>query len=55
VTFGLAVALYAALGVATVFILRSMARRWREGGVADGEVPYGPREAAPTSVTGGPE
>jgi cytochrome bd ubiquinol oxidase subunit I len=53
VTFGIAVALYAALGTAATLILRSMARRWREGESLDEEVPYGPREAAPSPVTGG--
>jgi cytochrome d ubiquinol oxidase subunit I len=42
-SFAGVVALYAALGVATVLVLRAMARRWREEGEADeGEVPYGP-------------
>ena len=35
VTFGLVLALYAALGIAAILILRSMARRWREGRVLD--------------------
>jgi hypothetical protein len=33
--------LYAALGTATVLVLRAMARRWREA--EDVDVPYGPR------------
>ena len=31
VTFGLVFVLYTALGVAAILVLRSMARRWREG------------------------
>jgi cytochrome bd ubiquinol oxidase subunit I len=53
VTFGIAVALYAALGTAAILILRSMARRWREGESLDEEVPYGPGETAPSPVAGG--
>jgi cytochrome d ubiquinol oxidase subunit I len=42
-TFAGVVALYAALGTATVLVLRAMARRWRrEGEVPDEDVPYGP-------------
>jgi cytochrome bd ubiquinol oxidase subunit I len=52
VTFGIAVVLYATLGTAAVLIIRSMARRWREGESLDEEVPYGPGGAAP-SVAGG--
>jgi cytochrome bd ubiquinol oxidase subunit I len=53
VTFGIAVVLYAALGTAAILILRSMARRWREGESLDEEVPYGPGEAAPSPIAGG--
>jgi cytochrome d ubiquinol oxidase subunit I len=49
ITFSAALALYAALGVATVLVLRTMARRWRAEGVDEAEVPYGPAEAAPPS------
>jgi len=35
---------YTALGVATVLVLRTMARRWRSADEVD--VPYGPRPAA---------
>jgi cytochrome d ubiquinol oxidase subunit I len=45
VTFGAVLAIYAVLGVATVLILRTMSRRWREAGEV--EVPYGPSEPAP--------
>jgi hypothetical protein len=34
-------------------ILRSMARRWREGESLDEDVPYGPGEGAPSAVAGG--
>jgi len=36
------IVLYAVLGVATVLILRMLARRWREGGQDEEIVPYGP-------------
>jgi cytochrome d ubiquinol oxidase subunit I len=49
VSFGIVLALYAALGTALILILRTMARRWRGEGIADSEVPYGPREAAPVT------
>ena len=42
-TFSIVIVLYAALGTATVLILRRMARRWREEGGDPVEVPYGPR------------
>jgi cytochrome d ubiquinol oxidase subunit I len=53
VTFGIAVLLYAALGTAAILVVRSMARRWREGENLDAEVPYGPGEGAPAPVEGG--
>jgi cytochrome d ubiquinol oxidase subunit I len=53
VTFGLALALYTALGAAAILVLRSMARRWREGDVPDEEVPYGPRDPAPPATPAG--
>jgi len=55
VTFGLVVVLYTALGVAAALVLRSMARRWREGESLDSDVPYGPGEGAPVPVAGGSE
>jgi len=55
VTFGIALVLYAALGTAAILILRSMARRWREGESLDEDVPYGPGEGAPAPIAGGPE
>ena len=47
ITFSATLALYTALGVATVLILRTMARRWRAEGIGEAEVPYGPSEAPP--------
>jgi cytochrome bd ubiquinol oxidase subunit I len=35
--------LYAAVGTATVFVLRAMARRWRTAELDESEGPYGPR------------
>jgi cytochrome d ubiquinol oxidase subunit I len=52
VTFGAVLAIYAVLGVATVLILRTMSRRWREAGEAEVEVPYGPSEPEPPPVEG---
>jgi cytochrome bd ubiquinol oxidase subunit I len=51
VTFGLVLALYTALGIAAVLVLRSMARRWRAGEIRDEEVPYGPRQSAPAPTS----
>jgi cytochrome d ubiquinol oxidase subunit I len=53
VTFSIAVVLYAALGTAAVMVLRSMARRWREGDALDAGVPYGPGERPPPAPTEG--
>jgi cytochrome d ubiquinol oxidase subunit I len=47
ITFSVVLAVYAALGVATVLILRSMAHRWRSAEVGEAEVPYGPSLPAP--------
>ena len=55
VTFGLVLALYTALGIAAILILRSMARRWREGESLDEDVPYGPGRARPPPAVGGSE
>ena len=38
------IVLYTALGVATVVVLRGMARRWRERELEEGDVPYGPQQ-----------
>jgi cytochrome bd ubiquinol oxidase subunit I len=54
ITFLVVAALYLALGVTTILVLRGMSRRWREAKEADeSEVPYGPRGPAPTD--GAPE
>jgi cytochrome bd ubiquinol oxidase subunit I len=45
ITLGVVFVVYAALGTATIVVLRAMARRWREAD--DVEVPYGPRPEAP--------
>jgi cytochrome d ubiquinol oxidase subunit I len=52
ITFVGVVLLYAALGVTTVLVLRSMSRRFRRGGgFVDHDVPYGPTDSdAPASV-----
>ena len=42
ITFVLVTVLYLGLGVTTVLILRNMSRRFRERGVAEQDVPYGP-------------
>jgi cytochrome d ubiquinol oxidase subunit I len=39
------VLLYTVLGIVTVLILRTMARRWRTAEIGDADVPYGPRPA----------
>ncbi len=44
ITFSAVLALYAALAVATVLILRTMAHRWRTAEIGEAEVPYGPSE-----------
>ena len=45
--------LYTALGIATVLVLRAMARRWRTAELADGDVPYG-RAPTRAELTEGP-
>jgi len=50
VTFAAALAIYAVLGTATLLVLRTMSRRWREPGDAEVEVPYGPSESEPPGV-----
>src|SRR5262249_44106021 len=42
VMFAAILVLYAVVFTVTVLILRHMARRWREGEVGEGDVPYGP-------------
>jgi cytochrome d ubiquinol oxidase subunit I len=50
VTFGLVMALYAALGAALVAVLLAMARRWRAEDEPDFDVPYGPAPEVPEPV-----
>ncbi|HWN64004.1 MAG TPA: cytochrome ubiquinol oxidase subunit I, partial [Streptosporangiaceae bacterium] len=45
-SLSLVIALYAVLGVATILILRLLARRWRRAGTGAAEVPYGPAAEA---------
>jgi cytochrome bd ubiquinol oxidase subunit I len=45
ISLGVVLVVYAALGAATIVVLRAMSRRWREAD--DVEVPYGPRPALP--------
>ena len=52
VTFSIVLVLYAALGIATVIILLTMARRWRGEAGDDVEVPYGPSEGLPPPAAG---
>jgi cytochrome bd ubiquinol oxidase subunit I len=57
VTFSAVLVLYTGLAVATVFILRTMAHRWRAEGIGEEDVPYGPSEPphpAAASSTRGP-
>ncbi|HTU78985.1 MAG TPA: cytochrome ubiquinol oxidase subunit I [Solirubrobacteraceae bacterium] len=46
------IVLYAVLGVATVLILRWLARRWKEGEEGEAAVPYGPPSRPPGPVAG---
>ena len=46
ITFVVVAVLYAGLGITTVLILRKMSKRFRERGLAEYEVPYGPRDPA---------
>jgi cytochrome bd ubiquinol oxidase subunit I len=56
ITFLVVAALYLALGVTTILVLRGMSRRWREAKEADeSEVPYGPRGPSPGDGAGTPE
>ena len=55
VTFSIVIVLYTAIAVATVLVLRTMARRWREGTGDEPEVPYGPPGAPPEAVPAGSE
>jgi cytochrome bd ubiquinol oxidase subunit I len=49
-SFALVLLLYAAIGTIAILVLRSMSRRWREGGAEpEGDTPYAP----PAPVAGG--
>jgi cytochrome bd ubiquinol oxidase subunit I len=52
VTFTAILALYVALGVALVVVLRTMSRRWREAAEQDVDVPYGPDAGPPPDLAG---
>jgi cytochrome bd ubiquinol oxidase subunit I len=47
--FGLTLALYAALGVIAVVVLRGLSRRWQAGQPEEGELPYSPPPEAPAT------
>jgi len=55
-SFGLVLLLYAGLGTGAVLVMRSMSRRWREGGAGlEGDTPYAPSTPAgrkPLGVSG---
>ena len=44
-SLSIVIVVYAVLGVATILILRMLARRWRRGDVQEADVPYGPPPA----------
>jgi cytochrome d ubiquinol oxidase subunit I len=46
VSLGAVLVLYTLLGIATIVVLRAMARRWRAADAAELNVPYGPRPGA---------
>jgi cytochrome d ubiquinol oxidase subunit I len=52
VTLTAILALYVALGVALVVVLRAMSRRWREAAEQDVDVPYGPDAGPPADLAG---
>src|SRR5215217_4208624 len=47
ISLALVLLLYAAVGTATVFVLRAMTRRWRIDELAESGLPYGPRPPEP--------
>lgn len=52
--FAAIVALYVAVGAATVYVLRLLSRRWRDQGAAtETEVPYGPPPTSESAPAGG--
>jgi cytochrome d ubiquinol oxidase subunit I len=46
-TFIVVIVLYLGLGITTVLILRLMSRRFRDRGLREHDVPYGPRDPDP--------
>jgi cytochrome d ubiquinol oxidase subunit I len=44
-TFSIAIVVYAALGAATVVLLRALSRRWDRQGIEERDLPYGPPAA----------
>jgi cytochrome d ubiquinol oxidase subunit I len=46
VSLGVVMVLYTLIGIATILVLRAMARRWRTDDAAEVDVPYGPRPSA---------
>jgi cytochrome d ubiquinol oxidase subunit I len=46
------IVLYAVLGVATILILRLLARRWRQGEEGEASVPYGPPRGPARPIVG---
>jgi cytochrome d ubiquinol oxidase subunit I len=46
------IVLYTVLGVATILILRLLARRWRQGDEGEASVPYGPPRGPARAVVG---
>ena len=52
VTLVAILALYVALGVTLVLVLRAMSRRWRDADEQDVEVPYGPDAGPPADLAG---
>jgi cytochrome d ubiquinol oxidase subunit I len=53
ITFVVLTSVYAALGLGATLVLRSMARRWREGAPTDLPTPYGPSAGASSGAGGG--
>jgi cytochrome d ubiquinol oxidase subunit I len=51
--FGITLAIYAALGVIAVVVLRGLSRRWQSGKEEEGELPYSPPPEAPTAEGSG--
>ena len=44
--FGITLAIYAALGVIAIVVLRALSRRWQAGQAEEGELPYSPPSGA---------